>query len=274
MDLENLKKEEIIEVQDLIQEIEKLNKKIKKLQHNIGKRKKCFGYIIHFYDGVENGYIDDDSIERRIIMPTVLNEYFNEERKYHTRRSIQKLYSDVKIAEDYPEHLVLQKAFAPRLKKVVKEKIVENGKTVEIEKPIYEYPKKVKIEDFIDDYFTAEVFKHGIIGRKITMIAMYYYLYGENNPLGIRYKDGVVSFINHKGEAKFYEVHDSVKEYLDSENVGYKNKYKNFGGYEEILKIAGNEKHKVSRIEKFQDRFKRSQEIQNQNKKQIQPGEE
>lgn len=220
------------------------------------------------------GFDDSDVEERKIVQPDVLEEYIKEREldgfnKTYKRSHKHYDFHNIKTADMYRDYMVLQKTFAPRIQKRNIKRTV-NGQTVIERKTDYVYPSKVKLDSFLDDYLTSSTFKYGIMRKHFSVVAMYYYIYGPQNDLGIKYDGNQLIFTDQKGEVIKFDVTEGMKKHLDSPNVGYKYKNKNNGDlYDQIVQQYGQESNIRTGLERFNQKFqKRLQNIESQ------PGEE
>lgn len=222
--------------------------------------------------GKDTNFMNDNSHARRIIMPNMIKQVYDNEKKIHLKKDISRDETLIKVAEDYPEHMILQRVFAPRKTNVKTETKIINGKIIKEETQIYEFPKKVKISDFIDDYFAVQVYEMGICKNKLHLIAMFYELYGENNALGISYNNGVLSYVDQNKQLVEVELNDAMKNYIERYNIGYMSRRTKKDIYSEVEKIEGEKCTSTTGLERFNKKFEKFKKMQNKNG--MQPGDE
>ena len=214
------------------------------------------------------GFDDSDVDERKVVLPVALQEHLENEEKNSSKSQRKTECLDYKTADMYPENMVLQRAFAPTITKSIEVEKEINGKKYKTIKNTYTFPTKVKLSDILDDYLTASTYKFGICRKRVSILSMYYQLYGPNNVLGIKYNDGKISFIDQNKETVSFVVSEKMKKHFEEENIGLRYKQEKKDLYQEIVETYGNENSSPSGLERFNRRFNKF------NKKDSEPGEE
>ena len=195
----------------------------------------CDPYFYTTTDGVFDLY------ERRVAMEGLVDFEESDIPKRNTK--IPK--SVIKTADKYDDKYVLQRYFAP----------VRYG-----EKLVF--PKKANMKQLIDEYLYYNTIELGFKRRKVNALSFYYQIYGENNNLGIKYNNGVVSFKDLNSDKIHYiEVPENMKKHLDQAKEQFE---------EEKKKQSQSKPHKDIKIpsatEKFQKRYAKYKEIISSNK--------
>lgn len=209
------------------------------------------------------GFDDRDVEDRKIILQRAVEEFMNNEEKTHDKMKMTDL-SYVKTADMYPNDMVLQKTFAPRLTK----SYTAEDKKYKTTRNIYSFPTKVKIEDFIDDYLTNSTYKYGISRGRLSLIGLYYKLYGPKNKLGIKYKEGKITYKDKNGTFVTQKVSDKMRMHLETEQIGIRYKEQKKDPYQEIVDTYGKENTSPSGLERFNRRLSKFA------KKNPEPGDE
>ena len=157
----------------------------------------------------------------------------------------------VRTAEKYPEKYVLQRHLAPSF---YGDKLI--------------FPKNINLRNILDDFFYYGTIEHGFNHGKVPAIAFYYQLYGENNKLGIRYKNGRISY-KYKNEVKYVKINPEIQPYLEEA----KKKFKEEARIREEEEKARQEREKArpieikSSTERFNARYKKYLEMKSRDTK-------
>lgn len=204
----------------------------------------------------------NDIEERRVMLPDLVKLISEGDKKEIQKRYEINNIPAVKTADMYPSYMVLQRRFAPQRKYSEKQ-----------HKDFYSFPQKVKIHDFLEDYFTAKVFELFIIKRsktKIAIMAMYYQLYGENNKLGVHYENGKLYFKNSHNEDRVYVLEEVYKNHIENSIKKHNLKQQKETVYDYIDNKLSNQITRPSAVERFNSRLQKTRQLA----KPAQPGEE
>lgn len=186
---------------------------------------------------------DEEIKRRRVVLPDHIDDYSNYK---ENSKNIPKYL--VKTAEKYGEKWVLQRFFAPTR---VGENLV--------------YPKRVNFKELLDEYFYQMTKLFGKQLQKTTPLAYYYQLYGINNPLNIRYDNGMFTFENNEGESIELPAHEIMIPYLDEAKERFLKEMKEQEEKEQE-KLPEKPVTIPSARQRFQDKFKKYQDIKDKNK--------
>ena len=126
-------------------------------------------------DYLKSDYMDDveDLYDRRVIMEEAvmdLKNYGEDKRE----NNLEKM--DVRTCDEYDDKYVLQRYLAPYYIGKDNKKLV--------------FPRNVNMNQLLDEYFYYNTLELGIKQGKVNALSMYYQIYGEENSLGIQYKNG------------------------------------------------------------------------------------
>lgn len=114
---------------------------------------------------------DKELLDRRV----VYKESFLEVSKCEKNLSdieLVEIYG-IKTADEYYNNQVLQRYFAP---------VLQGTRLI--------FPKKVaNRQEMMEEYYLQNCLRLGIRKNNVTIISLYYQMYGEDNPLGIHYKN-------------------------------------------------------------------------------------
>lgn len=153
---------------------------------------------------------------------------------------------EIKEATEYDEDCVLQRYFAP----------IKYGKK-------YVWPKSMNLRHVLDEFLYYGTQKYGIERGYFTLPCLYYQQYGENNMLGIKYKDGILGY--KKGEEKItIKLPPSHRAYMDA----YVEQEKKQKEARERLRRELEERDKTiklnlpSKVDRFKSRLAKTAEIQ------------
>lgn len=156
---------------------------------------------------------------------------------------------DIKTADDYHESYVLQRAFAP---------ILRGGK--------YVCKRTVNKRDVLDEYLFVQTIRLGFKGKKMSVISLYLQIYGPDNPLGIRYKDGIISY-KYNGEVVKMETGEKIAKYIETAFKKFDTKKKYIATVEEIERIDSATTGGMSALDKFNARMAKTKAMQEKTKK-------
>lgn len=159
-------------------------------------------------------------------------------------------YFELKMSDEYDSRYVLERYFAPYC---VGSDLI--------------FPKKVDTQQLLHDFFQRACIRYGMKKEKPFFLGLYYQLYGENNDLKI-IKDGNCFYYKKYGEIVACEIPDTLIKQIESNiQVTKMNKEEPAEEY-----FSGKPVQRKSQAEKFNDRFKKYQELNGQN--QQEPGRE
>ena len=157
----------------------------------------------------------------------------------------------VRTADQYPERYVLQRHLAPSF---YGDKLL--------------YPKNINLRSILDDFFYYGTIEHGFNHGKVPALSFYYQLYGDNNRLGIRYKNGKISY-KYKNEVRYAKISPEIIPYLEEAKKRFKEEAQIKAAEERIRK----EREKArpveikSSTERFNDRYKKYLEMKSRDTK-------
>lgn len=125
----------------------------------------------------------DDTMRRRII-----------DEKY------ARFHGHVKTAEEYDEDCVVERFCAPRWQG---EKLI--------------YPQNINMREMLDEFFKQKVRIYGCDGGFLTLMCLYYEIYGVNNALGIKYNSqhGILGYINSNGDKFAKKLPLELQKHMD-----------------------------------------------------------
>lgn len=227
-------------------------------------------YLMPAYIGFSNNSLDG----RKLLTPEYVELVNLNNKKDPSKRDVNLENLSVKTAEDFTPRYVLQRAFAPKISNVrMVKRVDDNGNPYEEKQVTYISPSHVKIESFIDDYLTAETFRLGVKRKIISIVSIYYQMYGPKNELGIRYNNKQLSFFDQFGDLKFFDLSDSMISYLEDESVGYRHK-PNVSPYKQIKRRTDYEEIPHNQVEKFYKRQEKTKQLNQEKSQGTQPGEE
>ena len=193
-------------------------------------------------------------IERRIVEDYIVEA--NQDQRFLDKMNRDKRkkvanhgMADIKTAEDYHESYVLQRAFAP---------ILSGGK--------YVCKRAVNKRDVLDEYLFVQTIRLGFRAKKISVVSLYLQIYGPDNPLGIRYKNGIISY-KYNGEVVKMEAGEKISQYIETAFKRFDTKKKYIETVEEIEEIDSAATPRLSALDKFNARLAKTKEIQGRDKK-------
>lgn len=172
---------------------------------------------------------DQENRDRRVY--NELSQRYMQSRIYNKRLDDREL----KTADQYREEYVLERIFAPRRQG---DKIIPA-------------PTNVKKDQVLREFFNKNCLRYGSRGD-VSVLSLYYQIYGKNNDLGLEYEPGYLHFFN-QGKPRTFEVPDNIVTYLDPIYKAEK--------AEEKLKSAkeayysGRNINNISQVEKFNRRM-------------------
>lgn len=214
------------------------------------------------------GYDDGDVEERKVVLPKAIQEQLRNQDINQNKNKKREECLSFKTADMYADDMILQKAFAPRIAKSYEVEETYKGKKYKTTKNVYSFPTKVKLSDILDDYLTASTFKYGICRKRLSIISLYYQLYGPNNVLGIKYNKGIITCPDENGQTITFEVSEGMRKHIEEETTGSRYKAEKKDLYQEIVDTYGTENQSTSGLERFKRRLNKT------NTKAPEPGEE
>ena len=135
------------------------------------------------------GKDDKEITDRRVVRRDVLEELL----KNNPSVDVRELFDEyrIKTADEYYNNQVLERFFAPR---------IQGGRVV--------YPSKVNKEELKEEYFKQNCIRFGLNKNNVAIISLYYQMYGEENPLGIKYRNGKFIYKNKWGKIFYYDIEE------------------------------------------------------------------
>ena len=111
-----------------------------------------------------------------------------------------RFHGHVKTAEEYDEDCVVERFCAPRWQG---EKLV--------------YPQNINMREMLDEFFKQKVRIYGCDGGFLTLMCLYYEIYGVNNALGIKYNSqhGILGYINSNGDKFAKKLPLELQKHMD-----------------------------------------------------------
>ena len=105
------------------------------------------------------------------------------------------------------------------------------------------YPHNINMREMLDDFFRIGVQKYGINGGYLTVLCLYYQIYGKKNDLGIKYNQerGVIGYIDSHGEKHARRLPEDHRRYMDE--------------YEDAQKIIEEQRREEERKRAEEDRL-------------------
>jgi len=140
---------------------------------------------------LQNLATEDEILARRIVSSSKVDWKCKNARKVLPR--------SVKTADQYTENWALQRYFAPTM--------YGNELT---------YPTKINFRIMLDDYITQMAKLFGIKFKHSNILSLYYQIYGDNNPLGVQYKNDMLLYTYENGNKIKIKPSDAAKPYLDA----------------------------------------------------------
>lgn len=202
------------------------------------------------------GFFNKDDRElqdRRIVRKDVLEELL----KDNPKANVRELFSNygIKTAEEYYGNQVLQRFFAPRL---------QGDKVV--------FAHKVNREELKQEYFKQNCIRFGLKKNNVAIISLYYQIYGEENPLGIKYKNGKFVYKDRWNKVFYYDIEEKyLSKMMEAGIVDEKGPIIPEPVIEEIV-AETKPVQMVSAVEKFNRRFQKY--VDKKKEKEVPPGGE
>ncbi|MBQ7327727.1 MAG: hypothetical protein IJX00_02040 [Clostridia bacterium] len=193
-------------------------------------------------------------VERRIVEEYIVeanqDQRFLDKMNRDKRKKVEDHgMKEFKTADDYHESYVLQRAFAP---------ILRGGK--------YVCKRTVNKRDLLDEYLFVQTIRLGFKGKKTSVVSLYLQIYGPDNPLGIRYKNGVISY-KYNGEVVKMETGEKIANYIETAFKKFDTKKKYIETVEEIESIDKVAAPRVSALDRFNARLAKTKALQDRDKK-------
>lgn len=174
---------------------------------------------------------DSDEInERRVMSEELAN----------TMQESEYGYCNLKTADEYNKNYVLESYFAPYF---LGSDLI--------------FPKKANKKQLLHDFFQRATIRYGLLKESPFFMTLYYQLYGKDNDLKI-VKDGNCFYYKKFGENIVCEIPDSLIEFVESNEQTQEEPER-----EEFF--SGVQLQRKSQTERFNERFKKYQELNNLN---------
>lgn len=181
---------------------------------------------------------DKEILERRIVRRDVLEELL----RHNSDANIKDLFNDYQIrtADEFYNNQVLQRFYAPR---------VQGNKVV--------YPKRVNTEELKEEYFKQNCIRFGLRKNNVAIISLYYQIYGEENPLGLKYRNGKFIYKDKWGNIFYYDIDEKyLSKMMEAGIIDERGPIIPESAIEEVVEEA-KPVQMVSAIEKFNRRFQK-----------------
>lgn len=165
----------------------------------------------------------------------------------------------IRYVQDYPDHCILQKAFAP---KITANKIV--------------YPSKVDMDNLLYDYFKNRIEYLGLKCKRIFTLGCCLQIFGLDNEFGIRLDEvnNTIYFIDEKGDKISFPITEEIKDYiLNHQEHRLKNRIKQNQKptIDEILSMVEPTAKLPSAVDKFNKRLEKSKQAQSLRDDEVEP---
>ena len=120
----------------------------------------------------------------------------------------------------------------------------------------------------MDEYYKQCCIRFGLKKNNVAIISLYYQMYGEDNPLGIKYRDRKFIYEDRWHNIFFYEIDEKyLSKIINAGLVDERGPIIEQKVEEEVF-VSSKPVQKVSAVDKFNRRFKKFEEIKNKGKNQ------
>lgn len=158
------------------------------------------GLLIHINDcdpyiRADDAKTVEDLYSRRVIMKETLS-------KLKEKHAEDIGHLTIKTRDDYEDKYVLQRFLAPYYVGKEKENLL--------------FPGELNMKQVLDEYYYFNVLELGIKQGRVNALAMYYQIYGDDNNLGISYKNGYMYYTDENGDEQRSKIPDTMYKYLDN----------------------------------------------------------
>ncbi len=164
----------------------------------ISKLEDIFIKAINRYDPYLTYSAKKGNMESRRIVTLA---FLEDARKGYRDRRLAERRLVVKVADEYPQYLTLQKYFAPSM---IDDKIV--------------FPKNVDMDFLLKDYFVERTRYLGVKRGIASILVCFYKLFGPDNQFGVELDDEKLTYIGEDGKKHFIDIENCHQSTLNLES--------------------------------------------------------
>jgi len=78
------------------------------------------------------------------------------------------------------------------------------------------YPKHINVRQMLTEFFDVKMVRHGLERGTVTALSLYIQIRGDDNPLGIKYNNGIISYKDTNGNIKHIELTGGKRSHVDA----------------------------------------------------------
>ena len=185
---------------------------------------------------------DKELQDRRIVRRDVLDELL----KDNPKANLRELLTDyrIKTADEFYGNQVLQRFFAP---------IIQGERVV--------FVNNVNREELLEEYYKQCCIRFGLKKNNVAIISLYYQIYGEENPLEIKYANGKFIYKDKWNKIFYYDIEEKYLTKMMDAGIIDENGPIIKPEVEEEMFYSSKPMQMVSAIDKFNKRFKKFEEM-------------